>query len=257
MRIGPSAWTIQKIVATWQRTLTTLAGDPELREDEAAIRSALMSDPKSVHPDDLLERIVTAISFCTARTNEANDMIEVLQKRQARYRRRLATLRQEAADLLKILKYRRYRALLGTVTLRTMNGSLLITDEEAIPPEYFETKKILLRKKLFDDLAKNGVVVNGAYLSSVGATVSINGLKPPRETTLGETEDDGDDSEFLDEEEAPHGTSRPAQSQSKPDQAQPAEGAPGAGDRAPHVEAGGIRRNRAAVAAAERPVSGR
>jgi Siphovirus Gp157 len=184
---GPSPYTLERCVAAWERAKTQLATDPDLGDDEQAIMAALDLDPTTVHPDKLIERLVHAIVFATSREHEAKAIAGIMRARQARYKRRMELMRTELFDLMQALGHKRYRALEGTVSMRQGTPSALITDEQAIPDEYFKTIKQLKRADLLKDL-KQGVVIEGAYLSNGAPTISIGSIQPVAES-LGESDD--------------------------------------------------------------------
>jgi Siphovirus Gp157 len=189
---GPSAYTLERCVAAWERAKTMLAMDPDFGDDEQAIMRAFDADPHTVHPDKLIERLVHAIAFASTRQQEAAAFEGVMAARKKRYKRRHDLMRMELFDLMQALGYKRYRALEGTVSVKAGTQSTVVTDEQAIPDEYFKTIKQLDRRKLSGDL-KQGVVVSGAFLSNGTPTIAIGSVQPIAET-LGESDDaeDGD-----------------------------------------------------------------
>jgi hypothetical protein len=191
---GPSPMTIELCVAAWQRARAQLAGDPDLADDENAIRAALGADPGAMHPDDLIRRIVRAIAFATMRTAEAKAFAGTYRARQARYAKRLAALRSELLDLMQILRYPRFMALEGTVSVARGSPSALITDEQAIPAQYVKMIRELNRRAILDDL-KQGVVIEGAFLSNAAPKLVITGITPVDEPDgeAPETTEEGSD----------------------------------------------------------------
>jgi Siphovirus Gp157 len=174
---GPSPFTIEQCVGAWQRARAQLAGDPDLADDEAAIANALGADPGAMHPDDLIRRIVRAIAFATMRTAEAKALAGTYRARQARYDKRLMVLRSELLDLMQILRYPRFMALEGTVSVARGVPSGVITDEEKIPMKYVKMIREINKRALNEDL-KQGVVVEGAYLSNGAPSLRIVGITP-------------------------------------------------------------------------------
>jgi hypothetical protein len=188
---GPSAYMIERVIAAWERIRARLENDPELADDEQAITRALAADPNNTHPDKLIERLVHAIAFATAREAEAKALQAIMQARKLRYAKRLADMKSDLFAIMQALEYKRYRALEGTVVIRQGVQSVLITDEEAIPDDYFKTTKKLKKRELLDDL-KQGAIVEGAFLSNGAQTLSITGIQPATDS-LGETDDEAED----------------------------------------------------------------
>lgn len=174
---GPSPMTIELCIAAWQRARAHLAGDPDLADDENAISNALGADPGAMHPDDLIRRIVRAIAFATMRRVEAKRMTGTYRARDQRYAKRLTALRGELLDLMQILRYPRFMALEGTVSVARGAPSSVITDEQAIPMQYVTMKRVLNLQAILDDL-KQGVLIEGAYLSNAAPKLVIKGITP-------------------------------------------------------------------------------
>jgi Siphovirus Gp157 len=198
---GPSAYTIERVVATWQRAREKLAADPDLADDEMAVATAYDLDPESVHPDRLIERLVTAIAFASARQAEAKWMQTIMATRRKRYEARLLAMRTDLFNLMELLKYKKYPALAGTVSIKAGVQSVLVTDEQAIPAEYFRTVKLLNKKQLLADL-KEGVVVDGALLSNGAPSPQIRGLTKLDEA-IGELDDEAEERDGEGGEPAP------------------------------------------------------
>jgi hypothetical protein len=197
----PSAYTIERVVATWQRSREALLADRELANDEQAIIRQLDVDPETVHPDALIERLVRAIAFTTGRREETKAFELMLAERRRRYEKRLEDMRTDLFTLMQLLEYRSFPALAGTVSLRKGAPSVLVTDEEAIPDEYKKVKKYVQKKKLLDDL-KQGVLVEGAFLSNGAEGISVGRFKPVNEQ-LGETDDEAQERDGESGEPAP------------------------------------------------------
>jgi Siphovirus Gp157 len=178
---GPSPQTIELTVAAWERMAHELANDPEIDDDEAAISTELAINAGLVHPDRLIERCVRAIAFATMRAKEADTFAKTYRARKARYDKRASLLRTTLFNLMELMRHKRYRALEGTVSIRAGTQSVLVTDEQAIPDEYFKTVKTLKKKELLDDL-KQGAVVDGAFLSNGASTLIITGIQPINES---------------------------------------------------------------------------
>jgi hypothetical protein len=188
---GPGPSTIEQCVAAWQRARGSLAEDDALAEDEAAISSALDSDPMVLHPDELLRRIVRALTFATLREGEARTLVAIYRARRTRYANRAMILRTEIFDIMQALKRRTFAAPEGTLSIRPGSQSVVVTDEGLIPDEYWITQpRVLDRHTLLEDL-KQGVVVDGAALSNGAPTIALRRQK--ESTATGDDDVAGED----------------------------------------------------------------
>jgi Siphovirus Gp157 len=187
----PSPYVIERVVSTWQRAQAALNDDPHLADDEMAVATAYDLDPHTVHPDKLIERLVQSIAFATARAQEAKYMEGIMRARRERYTKRIAAMRTDLFGLMELLKYKAYPALAGSVSIGKGPQSVLVTDEQKIPDEYFKTERKLKRRDLLDDL-KHGAVVDGAFLSNGAPTLTLRGLQPITES-IGEPNDEAEE----------------------------------------------------------------
>jgi Siphovirus Gp157 len=184
---GPGPFTIERIVSAWQRARNELDSDAMLAGDEAALQSALnpagynAETQENLDADQLLQRIVTAMLFAALRVAEAGEVETLLKARKQRYAHREEILRRTLLEVMTALARRSFAALEGTVSLRTVSDSILVTDLDAIPPEYVDkrTETIITPRKgaILDDL-KQGVVIPGAVLSNGGLTISFRRQRP-------------------------------------------------------------------------------
>jgi hypothetical protein len=172
---GPGPDTVMRSVAAWERAHNRLKADPELANDEDAIRQAIHLDPTAVHPDHLIRRAMHALLFAELRIDEAKILAASATRRSQRYLARAQALRTLIFDLMDVLSYPKFVTPHGTITLkRTGNPSVLVTDEGQIPDGYFHTTRTLDKRLLLADL-KVGVVVDGAVISNAAPTIVITG----------------------------------------------------------------------------------
>lgn len=169
---APSGFAIERCVAAWQRAKHALEADEELATDEAVLAVALAGDPNMLTPEELLRRIVAAIVFAEAREAEAKTIAASLRARQQRYAARAMVLRSELLEVMLALERSSFAAPYGTASVRKGIASPVVIDEEQIPAEYFETKRVLDRHRLWDDL-KQGVVVDGAVLGNAAPVLAL------------------------------------------------------------------------------------
>jgi hypothetical protein len=158
-------------VSAWQQLREIYAADPGLADDEEVIRSAL-ADAEITHPEVLLDRAIDALVWTERREVEADDLRREVIARRDRYRARSETIRGVIEELLTELQLKSRRAKWGTANMAAGRPSLVLTDEELVPDQYFRTERTLMRTPLIDDL-EQGVVVPGAVLSNARPTLRI------------------------------------------------------------------------------------
>ena len=172
---GPGPATIERVIAAWQRAREGLAADEMLASDEATVNVALPTEDQTARDvDAILKRITSAMLFASLRETEADELSKAMAARKARYKQRGEMLRRELLDILLLLGRPRFVATEGTVSVRTIPGSLVITDEELIPDAYMIEKVVRTpdKRALEADLAQ-GVVIDGATLSNGGYGLSF------------------------------------------------------------------------------------
>lgn len=171
---GPSGMTIERVISAWQRARDGLAADEMLASDEMMVSTGTDLDLANVNVDQVLRRLVTAMLFASLRETEAKDLAKAMQARAARYERRNELLRAELLNILLVLERRVFVATEGTVTVKRVAGSVVITDEEALPDDYVNKKIVRTpdRRALHADLVE-GVVIAGASLSNGGFSLTF------------------------------------------------------------------------------------
>jgi hypothetical protein len=170
----PSAWQLERAVSNWQQLRGIYASDPALADDEDAIVAAL-ADAEITHPDVLLSRAIDAAMWIDLREIEADELRRQVTARRDRYRARAEAVRLVIADLMAALEKTSHRARFGLANIAAGRPSLVLTDEQQIPPEYFKTERTLMRTPLIADL-DNGKVVPGAVLSNPVPVLRIRRL---------------------------------------------------------------------------------
>jgi hypothetical protein len=175
---APSAFQIERCVVAWQRAQSAFAVDEELAGDEQPLAAALDADPNILPPDELLRRMVVAIAFCESRRDEAKRFADGMAARRKRYATRAMVLRSELMDIMQALERKSYAGSpYGTASVKRGVPAPLVIDEGQIPDEYFETKRVLDKRKLWDDL-KQGVVIDGAVLGNAMPVLALTFSKP-------------------------------------------------------------------------------
>ena len=131
----------------------TLEGATNLRE---IIRDVLASTGED---EAMLAGIDTYIEGLTARKRRIKDRVE--------YKRSLMTTALEVAGLPKL------ETDIATVSLSKVQPKVIVTDEAAIPTEFWKASEPTLDKKALGAALKDGREIPGCELSNGGATVTI------------------------------------------------------------------------------------
>jgi hypothetical protein len=96
--------------------------------------------------------------------------------RRKRYEARVERFRRLIEQLMAAIEVRKQAGRFARASIAAAPPSVLVTDEQLIPEEYFKVERTLRRADLLSDL-KVGVVVEGAQLSNGGETLRIGRLK--------------------------------------------------------------------------------
>lgn len=130
---GPSAWQVERSVAAWQRAQYAMRNDQHLATDEQPIQAALDADPSTLPIPELLARLVRALNFCTARTEEAQGLMDEMQARRDRYRQRALTLRTEIFDVMQSTERSSVSTPFGTASIVAGRATAVVMDPQLVP----------------------------------------------------------------------------------------------------------------------------
>jgi hypothetical protein len=167
----PSGYQLERAMSAWQQLRDEYATDPDLLEDEQVVAETL-SKADATHPAFLLDRTIDALVWIERREAEADELRREIIARRDRYRERAARVRALIEQLMSGLEMTRREAKLATASVRDGQASLVVTDEQLIPDEYFKVERTLMRTPLRDDL-EQGVVVPGAVMSNPAPVLAI------------------------------------------------------------------------------------
>lgn len=168
----PSAWQIERTLAAWQQAKNMLAADLMLAADENAITEALGTDPATLTPDDLLERLVNATVWAEMRTAEAKALAAAVAERKQRYERRAEVMRATLLQLMQTLQRKQFDARLARASLAKATASVVVLDAAQVPDAYTENERKLKRREILADL-KQGVVIDGVTLAEGGVSLQL------------------------------------------------------------------------------------
>ena len=168
---APNAWQIEQAMsALMSGRAALIANDPDLAADEAAMSDALRAETEDVFA--LLHRMLRASVAARSMADAAEEMAANITARRDRYKRRADALRSTvfaAMDALGIPKIE-----LPDITASIAKGkpAAIITDEAALPDEYWRTTRAV-NKSAVNDAIKNGVVVPGVEMTNAIPSLQV------------------------------------------------------------------------------------
>ena len=177
---APSGWQLAKVISDWQQFRDRLADDETLVEDENVVALAFRlaaDDPELIDPRELLSRLIDAAVWTERRYEEAKRLKAEYDERRARYERRLDEMRALIERFMAAIPLDRHRAKEASARISPAPPSLVVTDEQAIPDEWFKVERTLRRGDLGDHMRQTGEVVDGAYLSNGGTKLTLRKLR--------------------------------------------------------------------------------
>jgi len=172
----PSGWRLEQAVSAFQQLREALASDDDLDADEAAILTALAS----ANDDDVLNliaRLIDATIWAERRELEAKSLEYEYRDRRRRYAERYERLRQIIAQMMEAVEKRRVAGRLATASIGEAPPSLIVTDEKAIPAEWWVIERTLRRGDLGKHIRETGELVPGATLSNGGSSLTLRKVR--------------------------------------------------------------------------------
>lgn len=171
----PSGWMLERSISAWHQLRAEIANDDELVEDESVIAVALLkADAKD--PRDLLAALIDADVWSQRRAEEARVLAAEMTERARRYEARDEKLRELIREVMIAIDVRKAAGRYARASIVRASPSVLVTDEQLIPDEYFKVERTLRKSDVLADL-KVGVVIDGAVLSNGGETLRLARLK--------------------------------------------------------------------------------
>jgi hypothetical protein len=171
----PSGWRLERAISAWQQFHAELVEDEDFVEDEAAI-AARLREAGADDPRDLLSALIDAVVLAGGEAEQAKAIAERFTARRRRFETRVEKFRMMIDELMAAIPLRKHAGVLARASIVAAPTSLLVTDEQLIPDEYFKVERTLRRADLLSDL-KVGVVVDGAQTSNGGETLRIAKVK--------------------------------------------------------------------------------
>jgi hypothetical protein len=167
----PNAWQIEQAMsALMSGRAALLANDPDLAADEAALSEALKPETDDVFA--LLHRILRASVQARAMADAADKLIDDLTARRDRYKRRAETMRGTVFAAMDALNLPKIELPDITASIAKGKPAALITDETALPDEYWRTTRAV-NKAAINDAIKSGVVVPGVEMTNAIPSLQV------------------------------------------------------------------------------------
>lgn len=141
-----------------------LENDDELRRDTIEGETDLL---------DALRHAVARIVEIDALRTGIQATIKVLKDRLGRYDGQEECLRTAMLSAMEIGGLRRLETALGTISVKTVPPSVVVTEEADIPPEFWKRGDPKLDKRALLEALKDGTPIPGATLSNGGATIQL------------------------------------------------------------------------------------
>jgi hypothetical protein len=173
--VVPSGWRLERAISTWQQLHAELAEDEDFIADETAIATRL-SEARADDPRDLLSVLIDAVVLADQEAESAKAIAERFTARRRRFEALVDRFRNMIGELMAAIPVTKHAGVLARASIVAAPPSVLVTDEQSIPNEYFKVERTLRRSEVLSDL-KVGVVVDGAQLSNGGETLRIARVK--------------------------------------------------------------------------------
>lgn len=144
---------------------------PELAEGDEALR--LDSLEGETHFFEAIDQVLVEIDQTESYANGLRQREGVYKARRERFEARLERLRAGLEQALEIAELKTLRRPAATLTLTEQRPRLVIEDESAIPPGFFERGKPVLDKKRLRAALQDEEIA-GARLSQGGVTLTLS-----------------------------------------------------------------------------------
>lgn len=169
---APNAFRIEQAMSIAQAAVARLTAEGTINPetDEAALLGALSAEGAEV--ETILRRLIQAAIEADAMHDAVSLRMEELSRRRERFGRQHDAYRGAAFAVMDALGLQKFTDAEFTASIGKPRATAVITDEAAIPDEYWDTKRVLAKGRLGADV-KAGVVVPGAELGNGLPTLTI------------------------------------------------------------------------------------
>lgn len=154
-----------KAAELMKEQLLAIAGDDEqlitdMMEGETELRPLILKMAEKIGEDNAM---ILGIE----------EWAKKVLARKTRLQERVEGFRAIILSAMQMAAINKLESALGTLSLKTVPGKVIVTDESLIPAEYWEKQDPKLSKKLVGEALKAGTKVPGAEMSNGGITLNI------------------------------------------------------------------------------------
>jgi hypothetical protein len=152
---APSGYRLEQALSCLQ----SLHREEQFASDDSDLMLAIEAGEQDVM--SLLRRVILAAQEADSYADAVKARMDDLATRKARYTSRNEALRRTAFAVMSALEMQKFEDAAFTVSIGKSRLGLIVTDEAAIPEEYFETKRVLNKTRLNEAVLKDGEIVPG------------------------------------------------------------------------------------------------
>ena len=167
---APSAWQIEQAMSVLQSLAHHLREADAIPDDDDALLTAL----DATAPDcmDVLRRVIVASLDADALVDAADARVKALAERRDRFKRRRDALRGAAMAAMDALGLPKLADAEFTASLRAGQPVPIVTDESALPPEYWRVTRSVSMSAIRDAL-KVGEIPPGVEIGNGAPILTI------------------------------------------------------------------------------------
>jgi len=165
---APSAWQLEQVMSIAQAAARRLEADGTLDDDGAALFA------ECPDAETMLVRVLRAMDEAASNADAVNARITDLDVRWKRFKRQHEELRGVAFAMMEALGVRKFKHPEFTASIQPGPKRVLVTDDTAVPAEFFETEVVttLNLTKLKAALSR-GEVISGAVLTNAAPVLTV------------------------------------------------------------------------------------
>ena len=156
---GPSAWTLERVMAIAQATAARLAADGVVDTDAAALFEEC-PDAEAV-----LVRLLRALGEAKANAKAVEERITDLSARLGRYTRQAEEHRAAVFAVMEALEMQKFRHPEFTVSIAPGNAGVVVTDPAALPDDFVRITRAPDKTAIGAAIA-SGATVPGAEMAN-------------------------------------------------------------------------------------------
>lgn len=166
-----SAWKMEQAMSALMAVRARLLeDDPDIAADERLMHDML--EGESGDAMDVLDRVIRASIVAASQARAAEELARSIMARAARYNARAENLRGATFAALTALELKRHERPDFTISIRTGQPRVVITDEASLPDAFVKIKREP-DKTLIGAALKAGQAVAGAEMSNSAPSLQV------------------------------------------------------------------------------------